>query len=120
MTACEAVNIIRNRTDVKMPEFPTGLSADAFWNKYQNERMVELAFEGHRFYDIRRWKIAGLDEVRKLYGVKITKNGTSLSYQKVLLQKMYWDDKMYLFPYPQNEIYMNPDLGQNPGWNNGN
>ena len=49
MTACEAVNIIRNRTDVKMPEFPTGLSADAFWNKYQNERMVELAFEGHRF-----------------------------------------------------------------------
>ena len=81
---------------------------------------IELAFEGHRFYDIRRWKIAGLDEVRNIYGVKITKSGTSLSYEKVLLQQMYWNDKMYLFPYPQNEIYMNPDLGQNPGWSNGN
>ena len=91
-----------------------------FTAKVRNERRIELAFEGHRFYDIRRWKIAGLDEVRNIYGVKITKSGTSLSYEKVLLQQMYWNDKMYLFPYPQNEIYMNPDLGQNPGWSNGN
>ena len=116
LTARQVLNMIRDCADMKHID---ANGAD-FTAKVRNERRIELAFEGHRFYDIRRWKIAGLDEVRNIYGVKITKNSTSLSYQKVLLQQMYWDDKMYLFPYPQNEIYMNPDLGQNPGWNNGN
>ena len=116
LTAREALNQVRDCADMK---HVTENGAD-FTAKVRNERRIELAFEGHRFYDIRRWKIAGLDEVRNIYGVKITKSGTSLSYEKVLLQQMYWNDKMYLFPYPQNEIYMNPDLGQNPGWSNGN
>ena len=116
LTARQVLNMVRDCADMKHID----ANGEEFTAKVRYERRIELAFEGHRFYDIRRWKIAGLDEVRNLYGVKITKNGTSLSYQKVLLQKMYWDDKMYLFPYPQNEIYMNPDLGQNPGWNNGN
>ena len=116
LTARQVLNMIRDCADMKHID----ANGTDFTAKVRNERRIELAFEGHRFYDIRRWKIAGLDEVRNIYGVKITKNSTSLSYQKVLLQQMYWDDKMYLFPYPQNEIYMNPDLGQNPGWNNGN
>ncbi len=89
--------------------------------KVRNERRIELAFEGHRFYDIRRWKIAGLDEVRNIYGVKITKSGTSLSYEKgVVTAKCTGMIRCIYSPYPQNEIYMNPDLGQNPGWSNGN
>ncbi|WP_368114322.1 RagB/SusD family nutrient uptake outer membrane protein [Bacteroides sp. RTP21281st1_E4_RTP21281_210402] len=116
LTAREALNQVRDCADMK---HVTENGAD-FTAKVRNERRIELAFEGHRFYDIRRWKIAGLDEVRNIYGVKIKKNGTSLSYEKVLLQQMHWEDKMYLFPYPQNEIYMNADLGQNPGWSNGN
>lgn len=88
-----------------------------FREKVRNERRVELAFEGHRLYDIRRWKIAGNDEVRNIYGVKITKSGEdAFSFEKVLIQKMYWENKMYLFPYPQNELYMNPNLKQNPEW----
>lgn len=88
-----------------------------FREKVRNERRVELALEGHRFYDIRRWKIAGNDEVRNLYGVKIKKSGeNSYAYEKVLIQKMYWQNKMYFFPYPQSELYMNPNLMQNPEW----
>ncbi|MFP5154285.1 RagB/SusD family nutrient uptake outer membrane protein [Bacteroides clarus] len=88
-----------------------------FREKVRNERRVELALEGHRFYDIRRWKIAEKDEVRNIYGVKIAKSGEdSFSYEKELLQTMYWENKMYLFPYPQNELYMNDNLVQNPGW----
>lgn len=114
MTACEAVNIIRNRTDVKMPEFPTGLSADAFWNKYQNERMVELAFEGHRFYDLRRWKDG--DKLKSIIEMKLTKNedGT-ITYKRNVVNRV-WDDKMYLFPIPQSERMKNPNLSQNAGW----
>jgi len=49
--------------------------------------------------------------------VKIAKSGEdSFSYEKELLQTMYWENKMYLFPYPQNELYMNDNLVQNPGW----
>lgn len=114
MTACEAVNIIRNRTDVKMPEFPTGLSADAFWNKYQNERMVELAFEGHRFYDLRRWKDG--DKLKSIIEMKLTKNedGT-ITYKRNVVNRV-WNDKMYLFPIPQSERMKNPNLSQNAGW----
>ena len=50
MSAREAVNKIRKRTGVDMPEFPEGMSSDNFWKRYKNERMVELAFEGHRFW----------------------------------------------------------------------
>lgn len=92
-------------------------TGEAFTAKVRNERRVELAFEGHRFYDIRRWKIAGQDDVRNIYGVEITKAGDTFNYKKVLIQKAYWNDKMYLFPFPQNEVYMNPNLKQNPGWN---
>lgn len=87
MTACEAVNIIRNRTDVKMPEFPTGLSADAFWNKYQNERMVELAFEGHRFYDLRRWKDG--DKLKSIIEMKLTKMRMVLSLINEMLSIVF-------------------------------
>lgn len=53
MSANEAVNVLRNRPDIMMPEFKG--NAD-FEERYMRERMVELAFEGHRFWDVRRWK----------------------------------------------------------------
>lgn len=93
---------------------------DLFRNKVRNERRIELAFEGHRFYDIRRWKIAGEEGVRNVYGVKIIKEADgTFSYERELIHTLAWDanDKMNLFPFPQNEVYINPDgLTQNPGW----
>lgn len=114
MTAREAVNVIRNRSDVKMPEFPAGLSADEFWKKYENERMVELAFEGHRFWDLRRWKEG--EKLGSIIQMKLTKNSDgSITYRRQTVNRT-WDDKMYLFPIPQTERMKNPNLEQNPGW----
>lgn len=57
MSASDAVNVIRNRSDVKMPALPTGLSNNEFWQKYENERMVELKHsKAIDSRDIRRWK----------------------------------------------------------------
>jgi len=81
-----------------------------------DEKRVEFMFEGHRFWDIRRWKIAGNDDVKKIYGVTVTKVNNVLTFQKKLVEERYWNDKMYLFPYPQNELYKNDKLKQNPGW----
>lgn len=114
MTAREAVNVIRNRADVKMPELAKGLSTDAFWTKYQNERMVELAFEGHRFYDLRRWKDG--DKLKSITEMKLTKNEDgSIAYNRVTVNRT-WDEKMYLFPIPQSERMKNTNLTQNAGW----
>jgi len=112
MTARAALNLVRDCANMRHVD----ATGDDFTEKVRNERRIELAFEGHRFYDIRRWMIAGQEEVRNVYGVKITKSGDSFTYEKVLVDKLFWNDKMYLFPFPQNEVYMNPNLGQNPGW----
>ena len=97
-----------------MPELAVGLSTDAFWKKYENERFVELAFEGHRFWDLRRWKQG--DKLKSITEMKITKNvdGTFTYTRKTVSRQ--WDDKMYLFPIPQSERLKNPNLTQNPGW----
>jgi SusD family. len=114
LTAREAVNMIRQRTGVKMPELPTGLSADAFLAKYENERFIELAFEGHRFWDLRRWKKGS--ELQSITEMKITKNADgTFTYTRHNVSRK-WDDKMYLFPIPQSERLKNPNLEQNPGW----
>ena len=113
MSAREAVNVVRNREDVKMPDFSENMSSTDFWTKYQRERMVELAFEGHRFWDIRRWKEG--DKLKSIVRMEITKNGSELTYKRVVRNRT-WDDKMYLFPIPDSEQKKNPNLTQNPGW----
>jgi hypothetical protein len=52
-TAAKMASMTRTRSG--MPAFAAGMTNDEFWSKYKNERRVELAFEGHRFYDVRRW-----------------------------------------------------------------
>lgn len=113
MSAVDAVNVVRSRSDVNMPGFPTGLSNDEFTEKYRRERMVELAFEGHRFWDVRRWKDGASQ--KSIIEMQITKNGDRYTYNRVPKPR-YWDDKMYLFPIPDSEIRKNPNLTQNPGW----
>lgn len=76
--------------------------------------MVELAFEGHRFWDIRRWKDG--ESQKNIIQMQITKTGEDeYTYTRVVSQR-YWDDKMYLYPIPYSEILKNGNLTQNPGW----
>lgn len=110
LTAREALNLVRDCADMKH----VAEENEAFLEKVRNERRIELAFEDHRFWDIRRWKTG--EVVKNIYGVRISGTGTNFTYQKVLVEQHKWDDKMYLFPIPQKEIYMNPNLKQNPGW----
>lgn len=114
MSAREAVNVIRNRSDVDMPDFPEGMTNDEFTKKYRRERMVELAFEGHRFWDVRRWKDG--ESQKNIIQMQITKTGDDeYTYTRVVSQR-YWDDKMLLYPIPHSEILKNSNLTQNPGW----
>lgn len=109
MTANEAVNVLRNRADIMMPEFTE--DGAAWVERYERERLVELAFENHRFWDVRRWKKG--EQYFKNIQVANISSDLKLTRSTVTRQ---WDEKHYLYPIPQSENKKNPALGQNPGW----
>lgn len=114
LSARDAVNVIRQRSGVGMPDFPLALTNQEFEKKYKNERMVELAFEGHRFWDIRRWKDG--DVLKTITNMKISKvSDEEYTYTRVVKERS-WNDKMYLFPIPDSERRKNTNLTQNSGW----
>lgn len=109
MTANEAVNVLRKRSDIAMPEFTE--DGDAWVKRYERERLVELAFENHRFWDVRRWK-KGPEYFRNVQVANISSN---LHLTRSTINRQ-WDDKYYFYPIPQSELKKNSKLIQNPGW----
>lgn len=114
LSALAAVNQVRGRNGINMPALSSSLSATEFLKKVKNERRVELAFEGHRFWDLRRWK--SLDEMKQIYGVKITKEDATVTYEKSLVDSPVVDDRLYFYPFADSELFKNHSLKQNPGW----
>ena len=112
MSAREAINKVR--TNAGMPDVVAS-GKDAFRKAVQREWRVEFAFEDHRFWDVRRWKI-GADTQGQIDGVEITVAGGKKDYRRIMVEKRTWADKMYLYPIPQSEVFCNPNLTQNPGW----
>ena len=112
MSANQAINVLRNRADIMMPEFSG--SAD-FEQRYMRERMVELAFEGHRFWDVRRWK-KGTEFFSNVEVADLTKDASGNLILNRATKARKWDDKYYLYPIPQSERQKNGNLTQNTGW----
>ena len=109
MTANDAVNVLRSRSDIKMPLFTE--DGDAWVTRYERERLVELAFENHRFWDVRRWK-KGAQYFKSVQAASIS---SSLMLTRSTTPRQ-WDEKYNLYPIPQSELKKNPNLTQNPGW----
>ncbi|SMD15181.1 RagB/SusD family nutrient uptake outer membrane protein [Pedobacter nyackensis] len=117
-----ALNTIRKRAG--MPDVTPGLTKDLMRDVIRHERRIELAFEGHRFWDVRRWKIAEVVDNRPVYGVNYTissSNATDTTFAYFESQKRVFDKtKHYFLPIPQGEIDKlsgkNPDFTQTLGW----
>lgn len=118
LSARTAVNLVRQRTGVNMPALAAGLSQSQMRDAIRNERRVELAFEEHRFYDVRRWKIAEVTENKTANGITITKSGNTLTYAtKVALDGRKFETKHYWLPIPRAEIQAsNNKIAQNTGY----
>jgi hypothetical protein len=115
--AREYINKVRSRASVKMPAITD--SGEALKKRIQHERRIELVFEGHRYFDVRRWKIANETETKNIIGINILKaaDGTKTYTVKNLITRR-WDDKLYLLPIPRAEIDRSLNsLVQNPGYN---
>jgi len=120
-TVYAAINSIRSRATVNMPALPAGLSQTDMRTAIQNERQIELAFEEHRFYDVRRWKIATQTENVPAYGISVTINAANPSgytyTRKIALANRSFMPQHYWLPIPLTEIQAsNGQLQQNPGY----
>ena len=94
----EAVNKVRARAG--MPDFPTGLSQEAMRNEIRHERKIEFMMEGHRYFDLLRWRTA------ETVIPSITADDT----------RAFDPAKNYLWPIPQSTIDNNPKIVQNPNY----
>lgn len=109
------INMIRRRAF--MPDITE--TGQALEDRYQNERRIELAFEDHRYFDVRRWMIAptsyedaeGVDIRHK---VDAGGNVTQTTYTKIVAQDREWKSSFYLFPIKLDEMSRNDQLVQNP------
>lgn len=93
----------------------TGITQAEMRDLIHNERRIELAFEEHRFWDIRRWKIAPQVLTTPFTGVRIT-NGPTLTYDLITVATPVFPTRLYHMPIPYDEITKNPALIQNEGW----
>ncbi|MGI6572306.1 MAG: RagB/SusD family nutrient uptake outer membrane protein [Fermentimonas sp.] len=98
-----AINKVRAREGVNMPPIPSGLNKDAMREKIRHERHVEFGLEGERYHDLKRWKIAEV----VLNSLVEPHSGNPLVFKA---------PTHYLFPFPENEMDLNPNLVQNPGY----
>lgn len=131
----DALNEVRQRPTVDMPAIPTGLSQTALRAIVRKERLYELAMEGFRWYDIRRWKIAEKVMNGSFYGriprgllssaPVIDENGVpnynsvaNKAEMRIVEQRKFnnTNSRDYLWPIPERERTTNPNLEQNPGY----
>jgi len=84
--------------------------------RIRNERRVELCFEEHRFFDVRRWKMGETIFNGPVRGMKITKNGAVLTYEPFVVENRIFEPKNYLYPLLQSEVNKAPEIQQNPGY----
>ncbi|RCH55401.1 RagB/SusD family nutrient uptake outer membrane protein [Mucilaginibacter hurinus] len=97
----------------------TDMTQDEMRKFIYNERRIEMAFEEHRYWDIRRWKIAEEVYNKPLQGYIIRRDPYTgaFSYSiEPVLTTTFSVPKMYLYPIPYNELVRNRNMKQNPGW----
>ncbi len=119
LPAREALNQVRQRPGVDMPPV-TDAGKEAFRERLRNERRVELAFEEHRFWDVRRWQIAEqtLGQPLKRVAISRAADGTfAYAYPQQAVQSRVFESRMYRYPIPRVEVEKtNGVLTQNEGW----
>jgi hypothetical protein len=112
----DAINKVRQRSDVNLPAISNTLTQAELRDIVRRERTCELAFEGLHTWDIRRWKTAETVIPGSVFGITYLVNGQPTTIKVQGFEKVFDKARHYLWPVPQNERQLNPNLGQNPGW----
>ncbi|MNL33371.1 SusD family protein [compost metagenome] len=123
--ATHYINLVRERAGVPSVEeaWDQYSTQPGYYNDKANlrkiihqERGIELAFEGQRFWDLRRWRESHKDLNQPVRGWDISQKSANSYYRPVLLFNQYFTMKEYLWPIELGEMQINKNLVQNPGW----
>lgn len=126
----KSLNLVRLRSNPKMPVLSKTLvekNGLDMREEIRRERTVELVLEGFRIDDLKRWNTAKEEMPMDQLGVKYTGTWFETNWSKmtmtvnsdgfiVLYSGRVWEEKNYLYPLPSDQLQLNPNLGQNPGW----
>jgi len=119
--ALEALNEVRRRVDLPERTTQEAPDKDSFMKLLRKERICELAFEGFRYWDLRRWRLAGeVIDGKQAHGTKITKkDDNSYTYEQVSCDdniNRFFPERYYLLPIPVDELQNNPLCENNAPW----
>ena len=116
------INLVRERAGI--PALQEGLTKEQMREAIQQERRVEFNCEGIRFNDVRRWKQGEKFFNTRLFGMNFhgskksdDRNDPAAFYQRTFYKNRYFNQRMYLWPVPQTQMDINPNLIQAPGYN---
>ena len=113
-TVYQALELIRERAGLNPFQLERTLTQEEMRTLIRSERQVEFAIEGHRFWDVRRWKIASQTENRMMTGLEVFRDGNSVEYRPFNVRKHVFREAQYFWPIPYDEIAKSPELLQNP------
>lgn len=111
----DAINKVRSRPTVEMPAITSGKTQAELRQIVRNERTVELAFEGLRMFDMNRWQI-GAAKTEPALGIRYKNEAGQWVIYNRNLTRNFRADRDYLWPIPQEEVEVNPNIGQNPNY----
>lgn len=125
-----SLNLVRARSNPDMVKLSNALvnsNGLSMREEIRRERTVELALEGFRIDDLKRWATAATEMPQNQVGIKYTGTWFESHWAKqsrqlnsdgciILYDGRTWTDKNYLYPLPADQLQLNPNLGQNPGW----
>ena len=122
----DAINTVRSRSGVNDVE-DAWENASKTPNKHleknglqeiiQHERLIEMAFEGHRYQDLRRWKLADQYFNSPIKGWSPNESSLDDYYQvQEIDQRIFKNPRDYFHPIKTNELIINNNLIQNPDW----
>ncbi|MDR2086765.1 MAG: RagB/SusD family nutrient uptake outer membrane protein [Dysgonamonadaceae bacterium] len=117
----DAIVALRTRAQIeagtdKLYGLKANMTKEEMRNVIRNERRIELAFEEHRYWDIRRWRIAEDVFSQPLEGMSIASNSGLLTFSRIPVASYSFETKRYLYPIPYSEVLKNRNMVQNPEW----
>lgn len=127
----KSLNLVRKRVNPYMPSLTVDFAAQKgldMRTEIRRERTVELIDEGFRIDDLKRWKRAEVEMPMNLLGIKFEGTDFELTWPTASSKPLdangciihesgrVWEEKHYLLPLPIDQLKLNPNLKQNPGW----